>query len=114
MMKLIVALILGLIVLGTRKEGHGSLSRRYLPFILVSFGAIVWAGTFDALSTGRDVASDTGLYREVILWSATGALTSIGGFIAAWWCHLRLLKVLTLLIGAAAMVMCAMNILTPY
>lgn len=114
MMKLIVAVILGLIALATRKEGDGSLTRRYLPFVLVGFGALVWAGTFDVLGHGRDVASDTALYRRVILWSAAGVLMSLGGFIAAWWCRPRLLKVSSILIGAAAMVMCAINILVPY
>jgi hypothetical protein len=114
MMKLIVALLLGLIALATRKEGDGPLTRRYLPFILVGFGALAWAGTFDALGHGRDVAADTALYRRVILWSAAGVVTSLGGIIAAWWCRSRLLKVSSILIGAAAMVMCAINILLPY
>src|SRR5690348_6884789 len=87
MMKLIVALILGLIGLATRKERDGSLTRRYLAFVLVGLGALVWAGTFDALDHSRDVVSDTSLYRRIILWSVAGVLMSLAGFIASWWCR---------------------------
>ena len=114
MMKLIVALILSLIVLATRKEGDGSPTRRYLALVLAGLGALVWAGTFDALGHGRDVVGDTLLYRRIILWSGAGLLMSLAGFIASWWCPQRLLKVSGILIGAASTIMCAINILVPY
>jgi hypothetical protein len=112
MMKLTVALILAVVVVTTR-EGEGSLVRRHLGFVLVNLGALVWAGTFDALGHGRDIASDTALYRRVILWSATGVLMSLAGFVASLWCRQRLLKVSSILIGAVSAIMCTINILVP-
>lgn len=113
MMKLIVALILALIVVATR-HGDGSLLRRYLGFVLVSLGALFWAGTFDALGPGRNVVGDTALYKRVILWSVIGVLMSLAGLIASLWCRQKLLKVSAMLVGAAAAIMCAVNILVPY
>lgn len=113
MMKLIVALILALIVVATR-HGDGSLWRRYLGFVLVSLGALFWAGTFDALGPGRSVVSDMALYRRVLLWSAVGVLMSLAGVIASLWCSQKMLKVSAMLVGTAAAIMCAVNILVPY
>jgi hypothetical protein len=113
MMKLIVAVILALIVVATR-HGDGSLLRRYLGFVLVSLGALFWAGTFDALGPGRNVVSDTALYKRVILWSVIGVLMSLAGLITSLWCRQKLLKVSSMLVGAAAAIMCAVNILVPY
>jgi hypothetical protein len=112
-MKLIVALVLGSIVLMTR-ERDGSLVRRYLGFVLVSLGALSWAGTFDALGPGRDVASNSGLYARVVLWSVIGVLMSLAGLIASFWCRQKLLKVSVVLVGTAATAMCAFNIFIPY
>jgi hypothetical protein len=113
MMKLIVTLILGSIVLMTR-ERDGSLVRRYLGFILVSLGALTWAGTFDALGPGRDIASDSALYARVVLWSGLGILMSLAGLIASFWCRHKLLKISAVVVGAAAAIMCAVNIIVPY
>jgi hypothetical protein len=113
MMKLIVALILGLIVVATRR-GEGSRMRRYLGFVLVSLGALFWAGTFDALGPSRNAVSDTALYKRVILWSVVGVVLSLAGIIASLWCRQKGLKVSAMLVGAAAAIMCAVNILVPY
>jgi len=113
MMKLIVALVLGSVLVATYK-GEGSLVRRYLGYFLVSLGALSWATTFDAVGHGRDVVSDSALYARVILWSAVGILLSLLGLIASFWCRQKGLKVSAMLVGAAAAIMCAMNILVPY
>ena len=113
MMKLIVALILVLVAAMTRPK-DGSLVRRYLGFILVGLGALVWAGTFDALGPGRSVVSDTALYRRVLLWSGAGMLLSLAGLVASLWCRQKLLKVSAMLIGIVGAIMCAVNILVPY
>jgi hypothetical protein len=113
MMKLIVALLLGVIVVVTRK-GDGALPRRYTGFVLVGLGALFWAGTFDALGPGKDVVSNAALYKRVILWSAIGLLLSVAGFIASLWCRQKLLKISAMLVGVASAIMCAVNILVPY
>jgi len=113
MMKLIVALILVLIVLATR-HGEGPVIRRYLGFVLVSLGALFWAGTFDALGHGRSVVSDSALYRQVLLWSTVGVLVSVAGLVASLWCRQKRLKISAMLVGAVAAIMCAANILVPY
>ena len=113
MMKLIVALVLGSVLAITYK-GEGSLVRRYLGYLLVSLGALSWATTFDAVGPGRDVVSDSALYARVILWSAAGILLSLLGLIASFWCRQKLLKVLAMLVGTVAVIMCAVNILVPY
>jgi len=113
MMKIIVALLLGIVLVAARK-GDGPPVRRYMGFVLVGLGALLWAATFDALGPGKDVASDTVLYKRVILSSAAGVLLSIAGLIASLWCRQKLLKISTVLVGVASTIMCAVNILVPY
>jgi hypothetical protein len=113
MMKLIVVAVLVLIAMVTRR-GEGSFLRRYSGYILVSLGALIWAGMFDSLSSGRSVVIDGAFYKQVLLWSALGFLMALAGFIASFWCRQRLLKVSAMLIGIAAGIMCAINIILPY
>jgi hypothetical protein len=39
---------------------------------------------------------------------------SLAGLIASLWCTQKMLKVSTMLVGTAAAIMCAVNILVPY
>jgi len=52
MMKIIVGLLL-LAVFALTRQGEGSLVRRYLGFVLVAIGSLLWAATFDSLRLGR-------------------------------------------------------------
>jgi hypothetical protein len=111
MMKIIVAVVLVLLAVMLRAK-TGSLTRRYLGFVLVSIGALLWAGGFDAVR--GDVVSNTALYKRVLLMSGFGLLASVAGFIASLWCRDKPLRVTTLLVGIASAVMCAADIVIPY
>jgi hypothetical protein len=39
---------------------------------------------------------------------------SFAGLIASFWCHQKLLKISAILVGIAAAIMCAVNIIVPY
>jgi hypothetical protein len=113
MMKLIVVVVLTLIAVVTRHRDE-SLMRHYLGFVLVGLGAFIWAGIFDALSSGRSVVNDGAFYKQVLLWSVLGFLLALVGFIASFWCRQKILKVSAMLIGIAAGIMCAIIIILPY
>ncbi len=113
MMKLIVLLILGVIALFTR-TANGPVVRRYLAFILAGLGAFSWAVVFDLLTSGRSAVTDATLYAHLLLVSALGVLLSLAVLIASFWCRQKLLKLSAILVGAAAMVRCSINILVPY
>jgi|SRR5215469_1395280 len=113
MMKIIIALLLVLVAIATRKEDPPR-RRSYLGFVLAGAGLLLWAATFDALGPGKDVVSDAALYKRVIVLSVTGVTISIAGLIASLWCRQRLLKILTVLVGVASTIMCAVNIIVPY
>jgi hypothetical protein len=83
-------------------------------FVLVGLGALLWAGTFDALSGCEgDVIANAALYNQVLVCSALGVLLSAAGLAASIWCRERLLKVSTLVIGLVSGFMCTMNIIVP-
>ena len=113
MMKLIAALLLGLVVVIATK-GDRPTTRCYLGFILVSAGVLLWSATFDALAPGKDVAGDADLYRRVLLLSATGIVVSVAGVIATLGCRQKPLRTSTILLGAASTIMCSVNIVVPY
>jgi hypothetical protein len=113
MMKVIVLITLCALALAGR-DGVNSIPRRYLAFALVGVGAFLWAATFDAVRQMSGGVPSELLYRHVIVWSAVGLLSSLGGLVAVFWCHNRPMKIFTILVGTPSAFMCAVNILVPY
>jgi hypothetical protein len=113
MMKIIIALLLGLVATATRREDRPG-RRSYLGFVLVGAGLFLWAATFDALGPGKDVLNDPALYKRVIVLSMTGVALSVAGLIASLWCRQRLLRISTIFVGVASTIMCTVNIIVPY
>lgn len=113
MMKLIVLVLLIVFVAITRKDAR-PVFRCYTGLVLGGLGALVWAGISDAVGHGGDVTKDPVFYKHVLQWSLLGILTSLAGVIVSWWCRDKLLKVFSLLIGAVAFFLCAINVFVPY
>jgi hypothetical protein len=112
MMKIIVAVVLFVVAVMLRPR-TGSFTRRYLGFVLVSIGALLWAGGFDTVQ-GKDVVSNAAIYRRVLLLSGLGVIASVAGSIAALWCRDKPLKAATMLVGVASAILCAADIVIPY
>jgi hypothetical protein len=114
MMTLIVVLLISLVVAAARRAFDPPI-RGYVGFVLAGLGALVWAVLFDVFGHhGNNVVTDAALYKRVLIWSALGALSSIAGVVTSLWCRDRLLKVAGVLVGIAAAIMCAANIIVPY
>jgi hypothetical protein len=112
-MTVVVAMTLVLVFVASRPKDGWTL-RRYLGFILVSVGALLWSGIFDSLGSTRSVVTDATLYRHVLRVSSLGAVVSLCGLVAAFWCPQRTLKLATMMIGVVSTTLCAINVLTPY
>lgn len=113
MMKIItLGVLIAISLLG--RNGDASASRRYLAFVFVGLGALLWATTFDAVRHVSGGVPDEVLYRRVIELSAAGLLVSLVGLIASFWCRSRPLKVFGVLIGVGSAFMCGINIFLPY
>lgn len=113
MMKVIVLITLCALALAGR-DGVNSIPRRYFAFALVGVGAFLWAATFDSVRQMSGGVPSELLYRRVIVWSALGLVSSLGGLVAVFWCRNRPMKIFTVLVGAASAFMCTVNILVPY
>ncbi len=110
MMTAIVALLLLLVLLMLRKNGH---SVRYIAVALVSTAALVWAASFDFVGN-KNVVADAVAYKRFLLLSALGVVVAIAGLIASIWCSDKPVRIFSRCVGVVSFLMCGAGILTPY
>jgi len=112
-MKLIVAAILVLLIwlCEAARDREPELSprrRRWLAFLLVGTGAMLWASVFDAVHNS-DVSGPLGgaIYRNLVIRCTVGLALSIIGILVSIFQRGRLLRAIAVLVGALVSIGCA-------